>query len=127
MDILYPVVCCLEWSISQVHGLGYVCAVRQHWSNSLYQSRYSRKSLWLRLASVDQCSPHSSPFCKLLLPISFLYRLLCLSIQFTIVCINMSCRSIGHTCNYIITTHTYNYAIATKVYNYLHYASCKPR
>ena len=59
MDILYPVVYCLVWSISQVPGLGYiyVCTVRKYWSNSLYQGRYTWKSLWLRLASVDQCSP----------------------------------------------------------------------
>ena len=49
----------VKWSISQVPELGYiyVCTVRQYWSNSLYQGRYTRKSLWLRLASVDQCSP----------------------------------------------------------------------
>jgi hypothetical protein len=34
----------------------YVCTVRQYWSNSLYQGRYTRKSLWLSLASVDEYS-----------------------------------------------------------------------
>jgi hypothetical protein len=56
MYILYPVVYCLVWSISQVPWLGYVCTVRQYWSNSLYQGRYTRKSLWLSLASVGQYS-----------------------------------------------------------------------